>query len=204
MKQGKRWAIVAAGCAVLFAGCKGAEHQEAVAKLERAEQAMREAAAAYAALPQDSLDAVRIWATTQLRDFELLAADSGVVLTRDEGAIVADVSRVRRLLKDNPDRVVRLRASQEQAAGQIHLLIEALQTGATTDGAGTTIDSAYVRRQVTAELRTAEAVAASWQETTDYGRRGLKLAAATRLRSDSLGEALRQRLAKWVLEHGAP
>lgn len=189
---------------MLFAGCGGAGHREEIAELERAERAMAEAAEAYAALPQDSLDATRIWATTQLRDFELLAADSGVVLTREEGAIVADVSRVRRLLKDNPERVARLQASQEEATGQIHLLIEALRTGATTDGAGTPIDSTYVRRQVGAERKAAEAVAASWQETADYGRRGLKLAAATRQRSDSLGEALRQRLAKWVLEHGAP
>lgn len=204
MKQSKRWAIVAAGCAVLFTGCAGSGHREEIAELERVERAMREAADAYAALPQDSLDAVRIWAATQLRDFELLASDSGVVLTRAEGAIVSDVSRVRRLLKDNPDRVARLRASQEQAADQIHLLIEALQTGATTDGAGTPIDSAYVRQQVGAERVAAEAVAASWEETADYGRRALRLAAATRQRSDSLGEALRQRLAKWVLEHGAP
>ena len=122
MKQGKLRAVAAVAAALWLSACGSEGRQVEIAALEQAAADMVAAAEAYAALPQDSIDAVRIWATTQLRDFELLAADTAVVLTRPEGAIVSDVSRVRRLLKDNPERVQQLRRTQEQAAGQIQAL----------------------------------------------------------------------------------
>ena len=204
MKQAKLQAAVAVGMALLLGACGGNGHRSEIAELEQARQEMVRAAEAYEALPQDSIDAVRVWASAQLQDFELLAGDSGIVLNRAEGAIINEVGKVRRLLKDNPKRIAQLRSSQEQVTGQIQLLIEALESRATVDGAGTPIDSTYIRVQVSAERTSAERIAASWEETTSYATKALSLAARTKPAADSLGTELRKRLAVWVLENSAP
>lgn len=204
MKQAKLLAAVAVGLVLLLGACGGRGHRSEIAQLEQARLEMERAAEAYAALPQDSIDAVRVWASAQLQDFELLAADSGIVLTRSEGAIINEVGKVRRLLKDNPKRISQLRTSQEQVAGQIQLLIEALQSRATVDGAGTPIDSTYIRVQVNAERTSAERIASSWEESASYATKALSLAARTKPAADSLGTELRKRLAVWVLENSAP
>lgn len=204
MKQAKLLAAVALGLVLLLGACGGRGHRSEIAELEQARLEMERAAQAYAALPQDSIDAVRVWASAQLQDFELLAADSSMVLTRSEGAIINEVGKVRRLLKDNPKRISQLRTSQEQVAGQIQLLIEALQSRATVDGAGTPIDSTYIRVQVNAERTSAERIASSWDESTSYATKALSLAARTKPAADSLGTELRKRLAVWVLENSAP
>lgn len=204
MKQAKLLAAVAVGLVLLLGACGGRGHRSEIAELEQARLEMERAAEAYAALPQDSIDAVRVWASAQLQDFELLAADSGIVLTRSEGAIINEVGKVRRLLKDNPKRISQLRTSQEQVAGQIQLLIEALQSRATVDGAGTPIDSTYIRVQVNAERTSAERIASSWDESTSYATKALSLADRTKPSADSLGTELRKRLAVWVLENSAP
>lgn len=204
MKQAKLLAAVALGLVLLLGACGGRGHRSEIAELEQARLEMERAAQAYAALPQDSIDAVRVWASAQLQDFELLASDSSMVLTRSEGAIINEVGKVRRLLKDNPKRISQLRTSQEQVAGQIQLLIEALQSRATVDGAGTPIDSTYIRVQVNAERTSAERIASSWDESTSYATKALSLAARTKPAADSLGTELRKRLAVWVLENSAP
>ncbi len=204
MKQAKLLAAVALGLVLLLGACGGRGHRSEIAELEQARLEMERAAEAYAALPQDSIDAVRVWASAQLQDFELLAADSSMVLTRSEGAIINEVGKVRRLLKDNPKRISQLRTSQEQVAGQIQLLIEALQSRATVDGAGTPIDSTYIRVQVNAERTSAERIASSWEESASYATKALSLAARTKPAADSLGTELRKRLAVWVLENRAP
>lgn len=204
MKQAKLLAAVALGLVLLLGACGGRGHRSEIAELEQARLEMERAAEAYAALPQDSIDAVRVWASAQLQDFELLAADSSIVLTRSEGAIINEVGKVRRLLKDNPKRISQLRTSQEQVAGQIQLLIEALQSRATVDGAGTPIDSTYIRVQVNAERTSAERIASSWEESASYATKALSLAARTKPAADSLGTELRKRLAVWVLENSAP
>ena len=204
MKQAKLLAAVALGLVLLLGACGGRGHRSEIAELEQARLEMERAAEAYAALPQDSIDAVRVWASAQLQDFELLAADSSMVLTRSEGAIINEVGKVRRLLKDNPKRISQLRTSQEQVAGQIQLLIEALQSRATVDGAGTPIDSTYIRVQVNAERTSAERIASSWEESASYATKALSLAARTKPAADSLGTELRKRLAVWVIENSAP
>ena len=204
MKQAKLLAAVALGLVLLLGACGGRGHRSEIAELEQARLEMERAAEAYAALPQDSIDAVRVWASAQLQDFELLAADSSMVLTRSEGAIINEVGKVRRLLKDNPKRISQLRTSQEQVAGQIQLLIEALQSRATVDGAGTPIDSTYIRVQVNAERTSAERIASSWEESASYATKALSLAARTKPAADSLGTELRKRLAVWVLKNSAP
>jgi hypothetical protein len=201
MKQGKRGAAWAVAVALVLGACGGNRHQNEVAALESAAESMVAASEAYAALPQDSIDAIRNWAMAQLRDFELLASDSGVILTREEGRIINEVSKVRRLLKDNPERVKRLRDAQDQVAGQIHLLADALRAQATIDGAGTPIDSSYIRLHVAAEQKAAESITSAWEETISYAEQALALGARTRPQSDSLGTELRRRLAVWLLEN---
>jgi len=191
------WAMV---LVMVLGACGTPPHRGELQALESALLAMQTAAKDYSQVSQDSVDATREWATTQLQDFELLAADSGVVLSRSEGAIVSDVSRVKRLLKDNPQRRQSVEKAQTQATRQIQLLMEALRTNATIDGAGTPIDSTYIRLQVKAECTAAEQVALSWQETTNYATQALSLARTTMPLSDSLSTELRKRLAQWIIE----
>lgn len=189
------------GLAVLLASCGPNPNGSHLNELRTAAHDLQAAEAAYLALPVDSILTLRLWAMEQLQDFELLASDSGVVLTRAEGAIVAEVGRVRRLIKDNPSRVEKLQSAQKQAISQIEQLIQAVESGATVDGEGTVMDSTYFNRQVRVEVLAAQGIRDSWTETASYAEQALSMASATKHRADSLGVALRMRLAAWVLDH---
>jgi hypothetical protein len=150
-------------------------------------------------LPADSIAQAKSWAEQILWDFELLVADSSAQLTREEGAVISEVARARRLLKDGPERLRTLATSGERTELQLVALIEALRSGATTDGAGTPIDSAYIATNTARELTFARAFLTSVAETQDLARRGLDIAAAATAPADSLKTVLRARYAQALI-----
>jgi hypothetical protein len=184
----------------MLAGCgprgpKGA----AVEELEGALDSVRTAREALGGVPADSIAQAKSWAEQNLWDFELLVADSTAQLTREEGAVISEVARARRLLKDGPERLRTLAQSGERTENQLVALIEALRSGAATDGAGTPIDSAYIATHTARELTFARAYLTSVAETQDLARRGLDIAAAATAPADSLKTVLRARYAQALI-----
>ena len=189
-------AWIAAVAAWVLAGCGPKDARDtSVDELEGALDSVRVARAALVGLPADSIAQAKSWSEQHLWDFELLVSDSTAQLTREEGAIISEVARARRLLKDGPERLRTLAESGERTESQLVALIAALESGATTDGAGTPIDSAYIATNTARELSFARAYLVSVAETQDLARRGLDIAAAAAAPVDSLKTVLRARYA---------
>jgi hypothetical protein len=140
------------------------------------------------------------WADEQFREFNLLLEDGGVVVSKQEGAIISDVGRARRLLKDQTKRRSSLPKSVERTVKQLHNLAHALSSGARVDAAGNPIDSAYVARETATELRIARDLVRALQETQNLAQRGIALRREVEARSDSLQTICRGRLARAILE----
>jgi hypothetical protein len=151
--------------------------------------------------PSDALTAeAATWAENNLREFELLLDDGNVVVSKEEGRIISDVSRARRLLKDQGSRRTSLPKSAARAMGQLRGLAQAITSGAAKDAAGTPIDSAYIAREMKAELAIGRDVVRALEETQQLAERGIALWQKTAARADSLQTVCRGRLAKAIIE----
>jgi hypothetical protein len=140
------------------------------------------------------------WADEQFREFNLLLEDGGIVVSKQEGAIISDVGRARRLLKDQTKRRSSLPKSAERTVKQLRSLAHALSSGARVDAAGNPIDSAYVARETATELKIARDLVRALQETQNLAQRGIALQREVEARSDSLQTICRGRLARAILE----
>ena len=127
-------------------------------------------------------------------------SDGHIEITKAEGAIVSEVSRARRLLKDHESRRNRLTQNTERTQLQLNLLAEAIAKNATVDGSGTPIDSSYIEQQVAIETRIARELIEALEETIDLAQRGVEVAEGARADNDSLQVILRARLARYILE----
>jgi hypothetical protein len=140
------------------------------------------------------------WADEQFREFNLLLEDGGVVVSKQEGAIISDVGRARRLLKDQAKRRSSLPKSAERTMKQLRDLADALSSGALTDAAGNPIDSAYVARETATELKIGRDLVKALEETQNLAQRGIALRREVAARSDSLQTICRGRLARAILD----
>ena len=140
------------------------------------------------------------WAENNLREFELLLEGGLVTVSKAEGEIISDVSRARRLLKDQAQRRNALPKSAARAIKQLRGLAQAITSGATKDAAGTPIDSAYIAREMKAELAIGRDVVRALEETQQLAERGIDLWQKTAARADSLQTVCRSRLAKAIIE----
>jgi hypothetical protein len=143
------------------------------------------------------------WAQENLREFELLLEDDEMSISREEGEIISDVSRARRLLKDQSKRRESIANSQKRTLLQLRGLAQAIGNGATHDSQGTPIDSAYIARNLSRELQMGRALKKSITETQTYASQGIAIAERTKGRSDSLQTILRGQLAQLILERNS-
>lgn len=140
------------------------------------------------------------WAESNLREFELLLDDGNVVVSKEEGRIISDVSRARRLLKDQMSRRTSLPKSAARAMGQLRGLAQVITSGASTDAAGSPIDSAYIAREMKTELAIGRDVVSALEETQELAERGIAIWHKTADSADSLQTVCRSRLAKAIIE----
>lgn len=158
---------------------------------------------ALAGVPAAEASAAFLWAQENLREFELLLEDEEMTVTREEGEIISQVSRARRLLKDQSKRRQSTLNSQQRTLLQLRGLAQALGNEATHDSQGTPMDSAYIAENVTRELQMGRTLKATIEETKSYASRGIKTVEEIQLQSDSLQTQLRGRLARLILERGS-
>ena len=182
-------------------GCQSPHpRQAALDQLHELHESVSVAYEQLRALPADSVLASARWASVNLHELELLMSDGHIEITKAEGAIVSEVSRARRLLKDHESRRNRLTQNTERTQLQLNLLAEAIAKSATVDGSGTPIDSSYIEQQVAIETRIARELIEALEETIDLAQRGVVVAQGARADNDSLQVILRARLARYILE----
>ncbi len=140
-----------------------------------------------------------IWSDAQLREFRLLLEEKQIEVSKEEAQIISEVSRARRLLKDQAQRRSSLPKSSERAVSQLSNLANALASGATQDATGAPIDSGYIAKETGIEIQIARDLMRALQETQDLAIRGIRIRTSIASRSDSLQTVLRSRLAKAIL-----
>jgi hypothetical protein len=154
-------------------------------------------------VPAEEAISASQWAQENLREFELLLEDEEMSISREEGEIISDVSRARRLLKDQSKRRESIANSQKRTLLQLRGLAEAIGNGATHDSQGTPIDSAYIALNLSRELEMGRTLKKSITETQTYASQGIAIAERTKGRSDSLQTVLRGQLAQLILERNS-
>jgi hypothetical protein len=154
-------------------------------------------------VPAEEAISASQWAQENLREFELLLKDEEMSISREEGEIISDVSRARRLLKDQSKRRESIANSQKRTLLQLRGLAEAIGNGATHDSQGTPIDSAYIALNLSRELQMGRTLKKSITETQTYASQGIAIAERSKRRSDSLQTVLRGQLAQLILERNS-
>ena len=140
------------------------------------------------------------WAQENLKEFELLLEDKRMEITREDGNIISEVSRARRLLKDQSKRRESIANSTTRTLLQLRALGEAISAQATHDSQGTLMDSAYLSENIAREIQMGQSLKKSIDETATYAAQGMAKVREIKPQSDSLQTALRGQLAKLILE----
>jgi hypothetical protein len=188
--------------ALIACNSKGRFHSQEKQLLQLADSIEFEASA-LANVPAAEASGAFLWAQENLREFELLLEDEEITVTREEGEIISQVSRARRLLKDNSKRRQSILNSQQRTLLQLRGLAQALGNEATHDSEGTTMDSEYIAVNVSRELQMGRTLKATIEETKSYASRGIKTVEEIQPQSDSLQTQLRGKLARLILERGS-
>jgi SMC interacting uncharacterized protein involved in chromosome segregation len=188
--------------ALIACNSKGRFHSQEKQLLQLADSIEVEANA-LANVPAAEASGAFLWAQENLREFELLLEDEEITVTREEGEIISQVSRARRLLKDNSKRRQSILNSQQRTLLQLRGLAQALGNEATHDSEGTPMDSAYIAVNVSRELQMGRTLKATIEETKSYASRGIKTVEEIQPQSDSLQTQLRGKLARLILERGS-
>jgi hypothetical protein len=174
-------------------------HRDEIRQLDAALTRLDSCQAVLDSLPLDSIQATRDWAGSQWNDFSLFANDSLMELSREEGMVIAEVGRVRRLLKDFPSRSKSLSEAIALSRTQITGLRTALEEGATQDRNGQPMHAEYIAAQVSTELGFVDRIATSCRETQLYSAQAMAARDSLMPIVDSTGQVLRARLAQRLI-----
>ena len=143
----------------------------------------------------DTLTTIRARVDERVRDLTWLMADSTLTFSVEDGQLIGDWARVKRHLKDAPQRVNALNEQGAQCTSQLANLIGAIRNGAEVDALGVTMDDAYFQRQAQNELNAVAKWLAFVEDTRRLIDAGMELEAVTRAPMDSLLQAKR---AEWA------
>ena len=144
---------------------------------------------------EDSVANARTRVSERFLDLDWLTADTSLDYSLEDAQIIGDWTRVRRFLKDGPERLVGLEKEGQYCLSQLQNLVEAIEAGATKDANGTAMDETYFAREAGKESAAASAWLAAAQETERLLTLGTQLEASARSSIDSLIVAKR---AEWA------
>jgi hypothetical protein len=145
------WSLLVLGTMLSSCGPKpGVEHLDA---LQRTLVDLDSAETVYRQAPLES--ATPAFAKA---DSALMAIESqmvGLIVNLEQGKPFSALDERRRMLRRQPGRQRRIEQELDRTRRQIGRLIEAIVDGATVDAEGTPIDTAYLNKSATDELRIA-------------------------------------------------
>ncbi len=139
----------------------------------------------------DTLTAIRTRVDERVRDLSWLMADSTLTFSVKDGQLIGDWARVKRHLKDAPQRINALNEQGALCNAQLANLIGAIRNGAEVDANGVAMDELYFQRQAQNELNAVAKWLAFVSDTRRLIDAGMDLEAVTRAPMDSLLQAKR-------------
>jgi len=187
-------------CALGWVGCAkpGDEH---LGPLNDAHRAVREGMTVLASWNVYSVKAARGRVGDRLKDLDWLVADTTLTFAVEDGQLIGDWNRVKRFLKDGPERLTALAKEGEVCLAQLDNLAGAIQSEATVDSEGTPMDEAYFGKASARELELVAKWEAAVAETERLVSSGLELEGQTRASLDSLIRAKRAEWAQQIAEN---
>jgi len=197
LKRWVRWSFLW-GSAAWMMGCSN-PHQETIKELQALADSVELELVRLEEPSEENVVAAYNWADSQLREFELLLEGGLVTVSKSEGQIISEVSRARRLLKDQAKRRLSLPKSAERATMQLRGLADAIASQNPKDAAGTPIDDVYIERETALEMGIARDVIDALEETQELATRGISIEQAIHQQCDSLQTVCRSRLAQAIL-----
>lgn len=187
-------------CALGWVGCAkpGDVH---LGPLNDAHRAVEEGMTALASWNVDSVKAARARVGERLKDLDWLVADTTLTFVVADGQLIGDWNRVKRFLKDGPERLTALAQEGEVCLAQLDNLAGAIRSEATVDSEGTPMDEAYFSKAAARELELVAKWEAAVAETERLVGSGLELEVQTRASLDSLIRAKRAEWAQQIAEN---
>jgi len=181
-------------CGLAWVGCAkpGDVH---LAPLNDAHRAVETGMTALASWNVDSVKAARARVGERLKDLDWLVADTTLTFAVADGQLIGDWNRVKRFLKDGPERLTALAQEGEVCLAQLDNLVGAIRSEATVDSEGTPMDEAYFGKATARELELVAKWEAAVAETERLVDSGLELEGQTRTSLDSL---IRTKRAEWA------
>ena len=128
-----------------------------------------------------------------------LMADSTLTFSVADGQLIGDWARVKRHLKDAPQRVNALNAQGALCISQLSHLLGAIRSGADVDANGVVMDNEYFQRQAQNELNAVATWLAFVEDTQRLVAAGIELETDTRAQMDSLLQAKRSEWAQHIV-----
>ena len=125
-------------------------------------------------LPLDSINSVRFRLNEAKDEVRWLGADSSVSFIREDAEIINELSKASRWLKDAPNRIKGMNSEILRCKSQIEGLIHVIESGATIDAKGDTIDDAYLTENVKREIEAVNNLLIHYRETVTYVTKGLE------------------------------
>jgi hypothetical protein len=190
------WSGRMAGVALALAsaGCSqpGDTH---LAELRKAQERVELGLETLGTWEPDSVAAARSRVAERFKDLDWLTADTALSFAVKDGQRIGDWTRVKRFLKDGPERLSALVHEGEVCLTQLEGLESAIRAGATEDANGTPMDEAYFQREAARELGLVGQWEAAVAETERLLSSGLELEESTRAPLDSL---IRAKRAEWA------
>jgi hypothetical protein len=187
-------------CALGWVGCAkpGDDH---LAPLNDAHRAVEQGMTALATWDVDSVKAARNRVGERLKDLDWLVADTTLTFAVADGQLIGDWNRVKRFLKDGPERLTALAKEGKVCLAQLDNLAAAIREEATVDSEGTPMDEVYFAKAAARELELVAKWEAAIAETKRLVSSGLELEGQTRASLDSLIRAKRAEWARQIAEN---
>lgn len=127
------------------------------------------------AFPADSIISVRERLNKAKDDVRWLGIAASVEFVRTDAPIIGKLSEASRFLKDAPSRLSGLKKESDRCMSQISGLIAIIETNATNDANGDTINDAYINENAARELEAVESLKRTYTDTERFFRLGLEI-----------------------------
>ena len=125
-------------------------------------------------LPLDSIETVRGILKEAKDDILWMGADTTIQFVREDAMIINDVSKASRWLKDALSRITGMAKEADRCRSQINGLISVIESEATIDAQGDTIDADYIAENVKREIEAVEKLVNYLNESEKYINLGLE------------------------------
>ena len=123
---------------------------------------------------EDSIISVRERLNAAKAEVKWLGADAAIEFVKADAPIIGELSTASRYLKDAPQRLSSMRKEGDRCIAQINGLLDIIESGASLDANGDTINDTYIAENVAREIEAVDKLGNVYNATERLFRLGLE------------------------------